>query len=55
MVCLYYGYDKNFMKNSSEPVIRKWLQTFGIITIILTVIGPLKTLFIQIKAVFKIQ
>lgn len=43
MVTLFYGYDKGFMKENSRDDIRMWLQALAIITIVLSLIGALRS------------
>lgn len=52
MVALYFGYNKGFMKENSRDDIRMWLQTFAIITIILTLFGALRSALKFIRLVF---
>lgn len=55
MTALYFGYDKNFMKKNSREDIRMWLQILAIITIILSLVGALRTLMNQIRVVFRLN
>lgn len=52
MTCLYYGYDKNYMKFNSRPDIRMWLQALTIITILLSLIGALRSTLNFVRSIF---
>lgn len=52
MVSLYLGYDKNYMIKNSREDIRMWLQAIAIITIILTLIGALRSALNFIRILF---
>ncbi|XP_055300560.1 transmembrane reductase CYB561D2-like isoform X2 [Sitodiplosis mosellana] len=52
MVALYFGYDKGFMEKNSREDIRMWLQALAIITIILSLIGALRSTLKFTRAVF---
>lgn len=52
MVALYYGYDKGFMQENSREDIRKCLQAFAIISILLSLIGAIRSLMNQSRVAF---
>lgn len=52
MSALYYGYDIEYMKSNSRKDIRMWLQVFCIVTIILTLIGALRSTLNHIRTAF---
>lgn len=52
MVTLYFGYDKRFMQANSRADIRMWLQAAAIITILLTLIGALRSILKFVRTVF---
>lgn len=52
MVALNYGYDKGFMRENSRDDIRMWLQAFAIITILLSLIGALRSTLKFTRAIF---
>lgn len=52
MVALYYGYDKGFMVQNARDDIRIWLQTLAITTIILSLIGALRSTLKFTRALF---
>lgn len=52
MIALYFGYDKGFMKENSRDDIRMWLQALAIITILLSLIGALRSTLKFIRAIF---
>lgn len=53
MVALYFGYDKKYMIHNSREDIRMWLQALAVITIVLSLIGALRTLLNQMRILFK--
>lgn len=54
MTALYFGYDKGYMKTRSRDDIRMWLQIVAIITIVLSLVGALRSLYRQFRATFKL-
>lgn len=54
MVTLWFGYEKDFMKNNSRNDILMWLQALVIITILLSVIGALRSTLKFLRIVLKL-
>lgn len=52
MTALYYGYDKGFMRRAATNDIRMWLQALAIITIVLSLIGALRSTLKFTRVVF---
>lgn len=53
MTALHFGYDRKYMIKNSRADIRIWLQMFAIITIVLSIVGALRSLLKQLRIVFK--
>lgn len=53
MTALHFGYDRKYMIKNSREDIRMWLQIFAIITIVLSLVGALRTLFNQLRVIFR--
>lgn len=49
MTALYFGYDKGYAVQRSPPDVRAWLQVLAIITVILSLIGALRSLSHQFR------
>lgn len=49
MVSLYYGYETGWMRRNADAILTKWVKCFGITTIVLTLISPLKTMYGHVK------
>lgn len=49
MVTLYHGYEKGFLRRNSTDEIRMWLKALAIITIVLSLLGALRTFYNQVK------
>ncbi|XP_031624356.1 cytochrome b561 domain-containing protein 2-like [Contarinia nasturtii] len=52
MTSLYFGYDKGFMKLNSREDIRLWLQALAIITILLSLVGAIRSSLHLIRVAF---
>lgn len=53
MTALHFGYDRKYMIKNSREDIRMWLQIFAIITIVLSIVGALRSLLKQLRIVFR--
>lgn len=52
MVALYYGYDKKFMVRNSNENIKLALKIVAIVTLILSLIGAVRSMYRQVKIIF---
>jgi cytochrome b-561 domain-containing protein 2 len=46
-------YTKSWLRRDDPGEIRFWIAAFTIVTILITVIAPLKTMWHQLKSIFK--
>lgn len=53
MASLIFGYKSEFFEYFADPIIVKWIKIFTVVTIVLTSVGPLKTLYGQIKGLVR--
>lgn len=53
MTALHFGYDRKYMIKNSREEIRIWLQIFTIITIVLSLVGALRSLLKHLRIVFR--
>lgn len=54
MVALFFGYDRKYMIKNSQEGVRMWLQALAIITIILSLIGAMRTLKHYTKTILRL-
>lgn len=51
MVSLYYGYETGWMRRNADKILIQWLKCFGIVTVVLTLISPFKTMYTHVKGI----